>query len=175
MDRELFMTTNRMGFSNWRADDIDLADSLWGDARVTRYICATGRFTAQDVAERLSVEVANGRRFHVQYWPVFQLAGSDLIGCCGLRPHADADYELGVHLRPAFWGSGYATEGARAVIDYAFGALAANKLFAGHHPDNDASRRLLSKLGFTYVGDEYYAPTGLMHPSYELLSPRPPA
>lgn len=41
-------------------------------------------------------------------------------------------------------------------------------LIAGHHPENKASANLLSKLGFKYIGDKYYEPTGLYHPSYEM-------
>lgn len=57
-----------------------------------------------------------------------------------------------------------------AVMEYNFTFLRAQKLFAGHHPDNRRSRKLLDKLGFVYVGDEFYAPTGLYHPSYEFQS-----
>ena len=52
------------------------------------------------------------------------------------------------------------------MIKYAFEELGAEKLFAGHNPDNTASSKLLKKLGFHYTGDEYYEPTGLYHPSY---------
>ncbi|HUV51221.1 MAG TPA: GNAT family protein, partial [Anaerolineae bacterium] len=43
-------------------------------------------------------------------------------------------------------------------------------LFAGHNPKNEASRHLLEKLGFRYSHDEYYAPTGLNHPSYMMTA-----
>ncbi|HBE76468.1 MAG TPA: GNAT family N-acetyltransferase, partial [Firmicutes bacterium] len=71
---------------------------------------------------------------------------------------------------PCFWGHGYAKEAARAVISFAFDTLEISSLFAGHHPGNDASHRLLIQLGFCYVGDEYYPPTGLNHPSYILIA-----
>ena len=58
-----------------------------------------------------------------------------------------------------------------AIIDYAFTVLKAKKLFAGHNPNNIASQKVLSKLGFSYVRDEFYEPTGLFHPSYELVNP----
>jgi hypothetical protein len=48
-------------------------------------------------------------------------------------------YELGFHLRPAFWNRGLATEAAGAVIRYAFTTLAAEGLFAGHHRANHVS------------------------------------
>ena len=75
---------------------------------------------------------------------------------------------VATHLRPEFWGQGYAAESANAVIEYAFTVLKANKLFAGHNPNNNKSQKLLNKLGFIYIGDEFYEPTGLYHPSYEL-------
>ncbi len=93
---------------------------------------------------------------------------NDLIGCCGLRPYKEKEYEMGFHLRPEFWGQGYATESAKAVIEYAFTTVKVQKLFAGHNPNNGRSRKVLNKLGVAYIGDEFYEPTGLYHPLYEL-------
>jgi RimJ/RimL family protein N-acetyltransferase len=76
-------------------------------------------------------------------------------------------HELGFYLVPAAHGQGYAVEAATSVIAHAF-TLPIAGLFAGHHPDNTASRKTLVKLGFRYVSDELYPPTGLMHPGYEL-------
>ena len=75
-------------------------------------------------------------------------------------------WELGFHVRSPLWRRGYATEAARAVIAFAFGDFGANALFAGHHPENATSRRLLERLGFRHTHDELYPPTGLPHPSY---------
>lgn len=104
----------------------------------------------------------------IKNWPIFELTSSELIGCCGLRPYANNEYEIGFHLRPKFWGKGYATEAANAVINYAFEVMGAESLYAGHNPNNTVSKKLLRKLGFSYMGDEFYEPTGLYHPSYEL-------
>ncbi|HEV2687367.1 MAG TPA: GNAT family N-acetyltransferase, partial [Bryobacteraceae bacterium] len=106
----------------------------------------------------------------VQYWPIFVLADGGHAGCAGLRPYRleSLMYELGFHLRPPYWGLGFAEESARAVIRYAAEAIGAKTLFAGHHPSNDRSRRVLEKLGFQPIGVEFHPPTGLMHPSYHL-------
>ena len=109
--------------------------------------------------------------YGMQYWPIFELASGDLIGCCGLRPYNDTVYEIGFHLRPEFWRQGFALEAATVAIDYAFTELHADGLFAGHNPKNLASKHVLGKLGFQYIRDEFYAPTGLYHPSYELKNP----
>lgn len=165
-----FLRSERLGFRRWQQDDLALAIGLWGDPKVTRLIDARGQLSGEAVKQLLDKQIAMEREHGVQYWPIFLLDTSDHVGCCGLRPH-DADrrvYELGVHLRPAFWRRGLAEEAASAVIRYAFGRFGAAALFAGHNPNNLASRRLVKKLGFRYTHDEYYPPTGLHHPSYIL-------
>lgn len=168
VEREFFIKTDRIGFSKWEKNDLELAKLLWGNPEVTRYICVNGIFSAKDIMDRLNTEILNESLYQVQYWPFFELATGDLIGCCGLRPYKTNEYEIGFHLRPEFWGQGYAVESANVVIEYAFTVLGAEKLFAGHNPNNYKSQNLLKKLGFIYIGDKFYEPTGLYHPSYEL-------
>ena len=167
---QYFLRTERLGFRPWSQDDLDLAMGLWGDERVTRPI--GGPFSPVQVRERLSREIANQDAHGVQYWPIFLLSTGEHLGCCGLRPYRleQGIYEIGFHLNFAHWGRGYAAEAARAAMAYAFDELGAAGLFAGHNPANEASRRLLAKLGFRYTHDEYYAPTGLNHPSYMLTA-----
>ncbi len=166
--RHYFLTTERLGFSHWSLDDLPLALALWSDPEVTRFI--SGPLSPQRVAERLRSEIAMQESLGVQYWPIFLRATGEHVGCAGLRSYQQTSntYELGFHLLPASWNKGLATEAARAVIAYAFSSVGTRSLFAGHHPDNAASRRVLNKLGFRYTHHELYAPTGQMHPSYLL-------
>lgn len=165
-----FLTSARLGWRRWRRGDAGLAAQLWGDPKVTALIDARGALSERQVRARLAQELRTGRRCGVQYWPIFLLAGGEFVGCCGLRPYAvmQRTFEIGFHIRAAHWRRGYAIEAARTVIDHAFGELDAARLFAGHNPRNEASRRLLVRLGFCYSHDEYYPPTGLQHPSYWL-------
>ncbi len=165
-----FMRTSRLGFSTWSEADLALAIALWGDSRVTRLI--GGPFPEGRIRERLAEEIATQARFGYQYWPLFRLADDAHVGCAGLRPvhGTEGVLELGFHLRPEHWGQGLATEAARAVIQYAFTTIGVGALVAGHHPRNDASRRVLRRLGFRYTHDEHYPPTGLDHPSYALTA-----
>jgi RimJ/RimL family protein N-acetyltransferase len=166
--RDYFLTTIRLGFSHWSSADFALALALWGDAQVTNLI--GGPFTPEQVGERLKREIASLNDYGVQYWPIFLLATGDHAGCAGLRPYRSEEkvYELGFHLRPSYWGRGLAQEAGRAVIRYAFDSLEATALFAGHHPANLVSRRVIEKLGFRATHEEFYPPTGLNHPSYLL-------
>jgi RimJ/RimL family protein N-acetyltransferase len=78
------------------------------------------------------------------------------IGACGLAkldgPAPDVGYWLGI----PYWGQGYATEAARAVIDHAFTALGYDALQAGARVTNPASRRVLEKCGFQWTGVGLY-------------------
>jgi RimJ/RimL family protein N-acetyltransferase len=137
---------------------------------VTKLISRTGQFTEQEISQRLTTEMANDQEHGLQYWPFFLKQDGVFIGCCGLRPYpAEAgSAELGAHLLPEFWRQGYAREASFAVIAYAFQRLGLRALAAGHNPQNAASARTLLQLGFVRTGEEYYPPTGLLHPSYRL-------
>jgi ribosomal-protein-alanine N-acetyltransferase len=163
-----FLRTRRLGFRPWTEADLDLAVGLWGDEDVTHFI--GGPFSIDQIRERLAREMANLHTYRVQYWPIFLLDRGEFVGCCGLRPYGDerSVYEIGFHLRRAYWGQGLAVEAAWAVMGYAFDQLETTELSAGHHPANMASRRVVGKLGFRYVYDEIYPPTGLQHPTYRL-------
>jgi ribosomal-protein-alanine N-acetyltransferase len=167
-----FIQTDRLGFRHWRPDDQPLAQGLWGDVKVTRLIDARGRLSSDQVQARLKQEIAGQRERGVQYWPIFLLESGEHVGCCGLRPYdlPGQIYEIGFHIRSAHWRRGYAYEAATAVIAFAFEKLHTASLFAGHNPQNKASRLLLEKLGFRYTHDEYYPATGLDHPSYLLTA-----
>jgi RimJ/RimL family protein N-acetyltransferase len=164
------MTTSRLGFGTWSTDDLALAIALWGDARVTRLI--GGPFSESQIRERLAGEIATQASLGFQYWPLFRLADDAPVGCAGLRPVPGREcvLELGFHLRAEHWGRGLATEAARAVIAHAFATLGVRELVAGHHPQNEASGRVLRRLGFRHTHDERYAPTGLDHPTYTLTA-----
>ena len=131
-----------------------------------------GPFTTAEVHARLRREIDTMNAHEVQYWPVFSLQDHELAGCAGLWPYGSGEnvFELGVHLRPSYWGQGIALEAGRALIAYAFEHMGAKSLFAGHHPENLGSAILLRKLGFSFTHEEFYPPTGRNHPSYLLVN-----
>jgi RimJ/RimL family protein N-acetyltransferase len=77
------------------------------------------------------------------------------IGVCGVDMRAECA-EIGYWLGAPYWGRGYATEAARAVIDHAFGALGHETLQSGARVSNPASRRVLEKCGFQWSGVGLY-------------------
>lgn len=79
----------------------------------------------------------------------------DIIGGCGIDVRKGGP-ELGYWLGVPFWGCGYATEAAQALVDYAFGKLGYEVLTAGARVSNPASRRVLEKCGFQWAGVGLY-------------------
>jgi RimJ/RimL family protein N-acetyltransferase len=69
--------------------------------------------------------------------------------------HPDAP-ELGYWLGFEYWGRGYGTEAARAVIDFTFEEFDIDTLFSGARVTNPASRNILEKCGFQWSGVELH-------------------
>ena len=89
----------------------------------------------------------------------FQLAiisrdDGGLIGNCGIRrkPGNEWEADIGYELAPKWWGRGYATEAARAVVEFGFRDLGLKRISSWCIADNVASARVLERLGFTQEG-----------------------
>jgi RimJ/RimL family protein N-acetyltransferase len=133
----------------WTRDDRAAGERIWGDAEVMRFV---GPPLAPDaVARSIDAGIAHHARHGVQHWAVIVRATGELIGCCGFHVAGD-DLELVYHFARAHWGRGYATEAARACVAHARDTLGAARIVASIVPGNDASRRVLEKLGFTRAG-----------------------
>ena len=76
----------------------------------------------------------------------------ELIGICGYAPLDDGSAEMGYWLGKPYWGKGYATEAARALINYGFGKGGVTRFTCSHFTDNPLSARVVAKLGFRAVG-----------------------
>jgi RimJ/RimL family protein N-acetyltransferase len=79
-----------------------------------------------------------------------------ILGACGIAALDGETPEIGYWLGVPFWGNGYATEAARALIDHAFGDLGYEVLQGGARVSNPASRRVLEKCGFQWTGVGLY-------------------
>ncbi len=77
----------------------------------------------------------------------------ELVGGVGLHPvPGQPRGELGYWIGVPYWGNGYATEAAGAVVAFGFDVLKLHRIFAGYFKGNEASRRVLEKLGFIHEG-----------------------
>ncbi|HLN09172.1 MAG TPA: GNAT family N-acetyltransferase [Xanthobacteraceae bacterium] len=79
-----------------------------------------------------------------------------VVGACGLQLCDTPAPEIGYWVGLKFWGNGYATEAAHAVVDWAFADGGHEALQAGARVTNPASRRVLEKCGFQWTGVGLY-------------------
>jgi [ribosomal protein S5]-alanine N-acetyltransferase len=78
---------------------------------------------------------------------------AEFCGGVGLRMERwQQQAELGYWLGVSYWGKGYATECARAVVDYGFDTLKLHRIYASYLAHNVASSRVLQKIGMKYEG-----------------------
>lgn len=90
-------------------------------------------------------------------WAVIEKASGEFIGWSGLKYITEEEnnhinyYDVGYRLIPSFWGKGYATESAQAVLQYGFENLNIDKIIGAAHEENTKSRRALEKCGLRFV------------------------
>jgi ribosomal-protein-alanine N-acetyltransferase len=76
----------------------------------------------------------------------------ELIGVTGYLPDAEGSAEVGYWIGKPWWGHGFATEAAEAMIRYCFAASRVTRVTCSHFVDNPASQRVITKLGFRLLG-----------------------
>ena len=91
-----------------------------------------------------------------EVWAIREKENGRIVGSIGLEPDRRredvASKEMGYSLGKAFWGKGYMTEAAKAVIDYAFAEEPQVVLAICTGPENKRSQSVIEKCGFQYEG-----------------------
>lgn len=87
-------------------------------------------------------------------WAVIEHESRRMIGTCGFTRIDTVNNmaEIGYVLNPDFWGRGYATEAVGRVIEFAFSELGVHRVEARFMEGNQASLRVMEKLGMTFEG-----------------------
>lgn len=168
----VWLETQRLVLRRFTAGDVDLLVELDSDPEVMRYITGGVATSREEIAdEHLPAFLdyyAQGDRWG--FWAAIERRSGAFLGWFHLRPHGgdpDDEPELGYRLLASWWGRGYATEGAKALIDKAFAELGARRVYAETMAVHTASRRVMEKAGLRFVrsfvadwpvrieGDEY--------------------
>ena len=105
---------------------------------------------AEEWIRSCSEKFENGEA--VDFAITFKTDGS-FIGAIGIRlDRKHENGELGYWFGKAYWGNGYATEAAKAVVAHGFQVLQLNRIYAYLMKRNPASGRVLEKIGMHYEG-----------------------
>ncbi|MGA2487428.1 MAG: GNAT family N-acetyltransferase [Roseiarcus sp.] len=93
---------------------------------------------------------ASGRDLTLVLTPLRDMR--EVLGAISLEGRAQGRLTLGYALAPEAWGKGLASEAVEAIIDSGLSLTDAVEVVASNHVDNPASRRVLEKTGFAFVG-----------------------
>ena len=161
------LATERLRLRAPRPRDAAALLAVIGDPEVTRYINLATITTlpeAHALLERLDQRYAARETIR---WAIELVEHSEMIGTVGLLrfdfEHRHA--ELGYDIARRWWGRGLTPEAAGAVIRYGFSVLGLHRIEAGVLPENNASVRVLEKLGFVEEGTrrDYLYAQGRFH------------
>lgn len=150
------LKTPRLKLRPWRESDLALFAAMNADRDVMRYFPAP--LTGEESDALVESIQARFRKWGFGFWAV-ESAGADFMGFIGLsRPGFEAHFtpavEIGWRLAPAYWGKGYAIEGASAALQFGFGEGAdvcdADEVVAFAPQKNAPSIAVMKRLGMTH-------------------------
>jgi len=139
----------------WSDSDRAPYAELNGDPEVMEHFPST--LTAQQSDEMIDRMTAYWDQNDFGLWAVERTDTGALIGFVGLMmPAWQAEFtpcvEVGWRLAFSHWGNGFATEGARAAIEFGFAAGGLDEIVSLTVPANQRSVAVMTRLGMTYAG-----------------------
>ncbi|MGE5358401.1 MAG: GNAT family N-acetyltransferase [Bacteroidales bacterium] len=142
--------TPRLRLRSFREDDLPAYAALCADPEVMRYV--RGHAIDRPEAWReMALFLGHWALRGYGMWAVEERASGALVGRIGLHyPDGWPEREVGWALAREVWGRGYATEGCRAALDYAFRSLGWPRIISLIHPDNERSKRLALRVGMQF-------------------------
>ena len=161
---EIIIETERLILREIIPEDSEGMYNLDSDAQVHTYL---GNKPIRDRKEAMNI-IEHIRKQYVENgigrWAIIDKKTDEFIGWTGLKLVRELTnnhinhYDLGYRLIRKYWGQGYATESALASLDYGFGKLQLQEIFAAAHVENIASNSILQKVGFrrenTFLNDD---------------------
>jgi RimJ/RimL family protein N-acetyltransferase len=146
------LLTPRLTLRQWRDGDLEPFAALNADPEVMRFFPAP---LSREQSDDLATHAKRGiEERGWGLWAVEVIESARFIGFVGLaEPRFEAHFtpavEVGWRLARDAWGNGYATEGARATVVYAFDDLGLDEIVSFTSAINERSRRVMERLGMT--------------------------
>ncbi|BAU54422.1 GNAT family N-acetyltransferase [Mucilaginibacter gotjawali] len=150
---EIILETERLIFRQTTIEDLDAYCDMEADPDVRRFV--GGKPRSREEAEKRFLPSLQPATNGLHMWAAVLKRGNKYVGRCGIYPHFDGNGEpipgeasFGVYLAKAWWGMGLATEAGRAFLKYGFEQLNLDRIVTMIQVGNDASVRVVEKIGF---------------------------
>jgi RimJ/RimL family protein N-acetyltransferase len=145
--------TERLRLERWRHDAHgDGFATMNAQPEVLRYLGGGGGMTRAESDEMSARVAAHWETYGFGLWAAIEGGTGDMLGFVGLShpvwwPEMRERVEVGWRLRREAWGTGYATEGARAALEEGFGTLGLEEIVSFVDPENERSLAVTRRLG----------------------------
>ena len=143
------LSTERLVLRPVTADNHAALLAHWTQPAVRRFLFDGVALSPAEVAETIEESTGDFAARGYGIWIIELGSETGLAGTAGLRPLEDSGLEIFYSLAPGAWGHGYATEAARAVVEYGLGPLGLPEVLAEVDEDNTASVAVVKRLGMT--------------------------
>jgi len=143
------LITERLVLHPVTTEDHAALQAHWGAPDVRRFLFDGTMLSPAEITETIEDSQRDFAAAGYGLWLIHELGGTDLIGTAGLRPLEGLGLEIFYSLAPCYWGQGYATEAARAVVEHALGPLGLPEVLAEVDEGNAASVAVIKRLGMT--------------------------
>lgn len=145
-----FIETERLILRTWMPSDAPALHALRTDPDVGRYLGGPSNPTPDNTTQWIARQMDEQEREGFSLWPVIRKEDGKLIGRAGLHRLPEGYVEAGWVFAREAWGHGYATEAARASIDYGFNVVHLSRIYALINPANSASIAVAYRLGMRF-------------------------
>jgi RimJ/RimL family protein N-acetyltransferase len=147
------LETERLWLRGWQPSDSDPYAAMAADPEVMRYV--GGVLDPVESWRQMALFAGHWALRGYGLWALERKEDGALIGRAGLwNPEGWPGLEIGWMLARDAWGRGYATEAARAAMDWAWTVLGSERLISLIDPQNAASIRVAERLGQRRMGSE---------------------
>ena len=160
-----YIETERLYLRQWQASDFAIFAAMNADPEVMKYFPKLLSAKVSDIIASKCQQLIedNGWGFWALSLKDCSEKNDAFIGFVGLnQTHADMSFapcvEIAWRLRKEFWGQGYATEAARASLDFAFSELALEEVVAFTAVINKRSQLLMKRIRMTDTQNNFYHP-----------------
>lgn len=148
------LETERLLLRQWREeDDFEEYARICSDPEVMRYLGGKP-FSRLEAWRHMAFIIGHWQLRGYGHWAVEEKASGKFIGRMGfLNPQGWPGFEVGWTLARECWGKGYATEGARQMLEHAFTEMNREHVISLIHAENRASIRVAEKMGEEVEGE----------------------
>ncbi len=153
MNNEIPLETKRLVLRKYREDDFDAVHEYGSDPEVTRFV-PFGPNTPEETRgflDRAISSYSNPDFIKLDLAVTLKETGQ-LIGGGSIRKDKEETASIGYVLNRRFWGKGYATETAQALLEFGFSHLNLHRIFATCDEENPASVHVMEKIGMRREG-----------------------